>query len=444
MDRTVVALFDDVNTAQQALEELLRSGFDRNDVSVVRTNQTGEYTSGTTTDADTSGAAAGAGIGAALGGIAGLVIGLGVLAIPGIGPIVAAGPLATTLAGAGIGAAAGGIIGALTDAGIPEEEAGYYAEGIRRGGTLLTVRADDSQVNRARDILNRYSPVNVDERAAQWRSSGWTGFDPNARAHEESTSGMGTSGTYAGTTGTGTSGSYSGTSSMGTSGAYSGSSYSGRFENFDSDFRRDWESRYRNTGFGYERYQPAYRYGYELGNRYQGRNWNDFESDVRSDWERSHPNDRWEDFKDSIRTGWERFKQGVSDTGQDIRQGARDTAQDLRQGARDTAYGAERTYDRTTSNMSRSFDTYDPFFRSDWQRSYGTSGRDYSYYQPAYRYGYTLATDNRYRGRDWNDFESDARRDWEMQHPTSAWEDFKDAVRDAWQRVKADVKDATD
>jgi hypothetical protein len=427
MDRSVVALFDDVNTAQRALEELLRSGFDRNDVSVVRTNQKGGYTTGTgPTDVhDTSGAAAGVGIGAALGGIAGLVIGLGVIAIPGIGPIVAAGPLATTLAGAGIGAAAGGIIGALTDVGIPEEEAGYYAEGVRRGGTLLTVRADESQVNRARDIMNRYSPIDINERSAQWRSTGWSGFNPNAGPYEETSTGMGTASSYSGTGSMGTTGQYAGMS-----GTSSGST--GRFEDFDSDFRRDWETRYRNTGYGYERYQPAYRYGYELGNRYQGRDWNDIQSNVQSDWQRNHPNDKWEDFKDSIRTGWERFTQGVSNT-----------AQDVRQGARDTAYDTERTYDRTTSDMSRSYDTYDPYFRSDWQRAYGSSGRDYSYYQPAYMYGYTLATDSRYPGRDWTAVEADARRNWESQHPDSKWEDFKDAVRDAWQRVKSDVKDAT-
>ncbi len=160
MERTVVALFDDVNTAQRALEDLLNSGFDRNNISVMRANRDAGDVSGTTADTDmgASGAAAGAGIGAALGGIAGLVIGLGVIAIPGVGPIIVAGPLATTLAGAGIGAAAGGIIGALTDAGIPENEAGYYAEGIRRGGTLLTVRANDDQVSREHRSLTVTRP----------------------------------------------------------------------------------------------------------------------------------------------------------------------------------------------------------------------------------------------------------------------------------------------
>ena len=249
MDRTVVALFDDVDTAQRALEELLSNGFDRNDVSVVRTNAKGDYATGSTTDtsaADASGAAAGAGIGAALGGIAGLVIGLGVLAIPGLGPVIAAGPLATTLAGAGIGAAAGGIIGALTDVGIPENEAGYYAEGIRRGGTLLTVRASDDKVTRATQILNRFSPVDINQRATEWRSSGWSEFDSNAKPYESGTGATTASGSYSGT-----SGSYAG-SGAGMSGSYSGagmgatgSAYSSRFEDFDNDFRSDWQTALR-------------------------------------------------------------------------------------------------------------------------------------------------------------------------------------------------------
>ena len=125
MERTVVALYDNLDTAQAAVKELLDNGFSRDDISVVRTNQQGDYTSGNVDDpnanaGDASGVAAGAGIGAVLGGLAGLLVGLGALAIPGIGPIIAAGPIATTLAGAGLGAATGGLVGALADVGIPD------------------------------------------------------------------------------------------------------------------------------------------------------------------------------------------------------------------------------------------------------------------------------------------------------------------------------------
>lgn len=440
MDRTVVALFDDVQTAQRALEELLSNGFDRNDVSVVRTNQGSASTSGTTADRDVSsasGAAAGVGIGAVLGGIAGLVVGLGVLAIPGLGPVIAAGPLATTLAGAGIGAAAGGIIGALTDIGIPEEQAGYYAEGIRRGGTLLTVRADENRVSQATSILNKYSPVDINQRASEWRSTGWSGYDANAGPYEAASSTR--SGQYSGTTGSmGSTGQYTGT------GSAMGAMPTSRFDDYDTDFRNDYQSRYANSGFDYSRYQPAYRYGWEARNKYQGRSWNDVQSDLQSDWQRNHPNDKWEDFKDSIRTGWERFKQGASDTASNVKQGARDTSYNAQRTTSDMGHDTQRTYDRTTSDMSRTFDTYDRDFRGDYDRSFRSTGYGYERYQPAYQYGYTLATDRRYRGRDWNAIESDARRDWETQHPSDRWEDFKDAVQHAWRRVKSDVRDAVD
>jgi hypothetical protein len=466
MDRTVVALFDDVNTAQRALEDLLNNGFERNNVSIVRTNDKGDYTAGQTAD-DASGAAAGAGIGAALGGIAGLVVGLGVLAIPGLGPVIAAGPIATTLAGAGLGAAAGGIIGALTDVGIPKEEAGYYAEGVRRGGTLLTVRANDNQVNRATDILNRYSPVDINQRAAQWRSTGWSGFDPNAGPYEtgagEGTraagSYPGTGGTYSSTGGTysgasssgtysGTGGTHSGESGMGASGTYAGmgaaaAAGASRFEDFDNDFRSDYQTRYGNSGFDYSRYQPAYRYGWEAHNMYQGRNWNDVQSQLQSDWQRNHPNDKWEDFKDSIQTGWEKVKGNVSGAAQDVRSGNQDVSHgyDRTTGSYGSTY--DRGYDRTTSDMSRNFDQYDRDFRSDWEQSFRSTGYGYERYQPAYMYGYDLATEDRYRGRKWNEIEPGARLDWESRHPSDAWDDFKDAIRHAYQRVRSDIQDAT-
>jgi hypothetical protein len=182
MTRTVVALYDDMQTAQRTVEELVNSGFRRDDISLVVTDREGGYRTAASTGVEEAagGAAAGAGVGGILGGIAGLLVGLGALAIPGLGPLIAAGPLATALAGAGIGAAAGGLVGALVDAGIPEDQAGYYAEGIRRGGILVTARVDDAMHDQAAGIMNRYQPVNINDRAAEWRNVGWTGYDPGA------------------------------------------------------------------------------------------------------------------------------------------------------------------------------------------------------------------------------------------------------------------------
>ena len=128
--------------------------------------------------------ASGAGTGAVLGGAAGLLAGIGALATPGVGPVVAAGALATTLAGAGVGAAVGGLVGALVEAGIAREHADIYAEAVRRGGTLVTVRTDDGLSDRVSDILNRHSPVDVEECAESWWQAGWKGFDERAEPYD--------------------------------------------------------------------------------------------------------------------------------------------------------------------------------------------------------------------------------------------------------------------
>ena len=135
---TVVGLFDNVTQAQAAVQQLRNAGINANDIGVaMRSNDTTPAGNTTvadvaTTDTGVGGAATGAMTGGALGGLAGLLIGIGAITIPGIGPVVAAGPLGTalasTLVGAGIGAATGGIIGALVDAGVPEEEARLYRQ----------------------------------------------------------------------------------------------------------------------------------------------------------------------------------------------------------------------------------------------------------------------------------------------------------------------------
>jgi len=186
MAKQVVGLFDTTQDAQDAVQDLRDGGFTSDDISVVVNNASGEAV---TTDGSGSDAAEGAGAGATggaiVGGLGGLLVGLGALVIPGIGPVVAAGTLATALGttalGAGIGAAAGGLVGALVGAGIPEEDANVYAEGIRRGGALVTVRAEtDADADRAADILDSHNVVDIDERGTDYRSNGWNRFNENS------------------------------------------------------------------------------------------------------------------------------------------------------------------------------------------------------------------------------------------------------------------------
>src|SRR5918911_1987969 len=139
---TVVGLFPNQIDAERAIQRLKQEGFAENQIGVAikdRSRQT-ELIEGTGTQA-AEGAATGAIGGGVLGGVIGLLAGVGALAIPGVGPIIAGGTLASTLAGAGIGAAAGGLLGALVGMGIPEEDARHFDQGFRAGGTLVTVAA---------------------------------------------------------------------------------------------------------------------------------------------------------------------------------------------------------------------------------------------------------------------------------------------------------------
>jgi hypothetical protein len=188
--KTVVGLYDDLGDARQAVAELKGRGFGDAEVSLVANASTEEYhryfdtTSGAyraeVVEDTGSGAGTGAGIGAILGGIAGLLAGLSIITIPGVGPILGAGPVASTLMGAVAGGLVGGLLGALTDLGVPEEHAGYYSEGVRRGGTLVIVKTNVGQVDQATNILQKFNPVDVEQRVSSWRQGGWTGYDPKS------------------------------------------------------------------------------------------------------------------------------------------------------------------------------------------------------------------------------------------------------------------------
>ena len=191
MTVTISRLFDDYTTAERAVRDLESMGIPDRDISIVASNADNWYSGKRSAaprrvdrdrdgvDDRAEGAAVGAGIGAAAGGAAGLLAGLGLLAIPGIGPVVAAGWLIAAAAGAAAGAIPGGLIGALSQAGVRDEDAQVYAEGVRRGGTLVTARVPEADRARAEAVLDR-SAINTRDRGAAYRQAGWTGFDPNA------------------------------------------------------------------------------------------------------------------------------------------------------------------------------------------------------------------------------------------------------------------------
>lgn len=207
--QTVVGMYDNLGVARQVVDDLERAEFGRENISLMAADRDKVYadyldnpseSDGITREVvvrdidndglveqdtrlrgevtDGSEVAESAGIGALIGGLGGLLVGLGALAIPGVGPIVAAGPILTAITGAGLGAVTGGIVGAMVDLGIPDEEAHLYAEGVRRGLNMVAVQTPESRVDQAKLIMDRAGLVNLEQHVGEWRENGWNRFDP--------------------------------------------------------------------------------------------------------------------------------------------------------------------------------------------------------------------------------------------------------------------------
>ena len=299
---TVIGLYDRLEDAQNAVSELVSAGFSRENISIVAADTEGKFKTyvGAPGEEAVEGAATGAGVGAAIGGLGGLLVGIGALAIPGIGPVLAAGPIASALIGMGVGAVTGGLIGALVDAGVPEEQANLYAEGIRRGGTLVKVTTPEDRVDEANRIMDRFNPIDIDQRATTWRSENWNRFDPDATPYaqtdferERSRFATDIEGevdrerprihTYV-------------------------TERPADYERYDPLFRTHYQTTYQKMGRPYEEYRPAFFYGYDLAGNPQYRNmtWEQVEMDARRSWEREHHDTLWDDIKDAVREGWMR------------------------------------------------------------------------------------------------------------------------------------------
>ncbi len=291
--KNVVGLYQQFEDAQQVVRALNDAGFPAENINLIASDSKGEYSRYLEGDMgqkeDVSGGAAkGAGVGAVLGGLGGLLLGLGALAIPGIGPVIAAGPIAATLAGAGVGAVAGGLVGALVDLGVPEEHANAYAEGIKQGGTLVTVQTDNSRAQEATRILNRFHPIDITRR----------GFTQPTESMYEETESM----------------------QMEQQVPVTGQPDTvqemevnvipmehGDWDQYEQEFRQDFDMHFASSGYDYEYYQPAYHYGYDLSQdeQYRGYDWDRMEPIARQDWEHRGMEGRWEDIKDAVRNAWE-------------------------------------------------------------------------------------------------------------------------------------------
>jgi len=432
--QTLVALYHDFDDAQNAVDELVRGGVDRNRISLVANNATGEYTNYVNSDYDSEDAVTaeqGAAFGAASGGIIGALAGLGPLAIPGIGPVIAAGPLVAALTGGAIGALAGAPTGGLV-AGLVKthhmdaEDAELYAEGIRRGDTLLTVQVDDSDVSRTRDILNKYSPSDVHNEASTWRSEGWSRFDESTTPRPEDVK------TYRSRT----------------------SSSTGLGANTPAPSSSAATQPSRTTTTDGKTVLPVVEEQMNVSKRevekgkvhiYTEVTEKPVSADVSLRQENvtveRRPADRPVSstdtaFRDQDISLTEKSEQAVINKSarvvEEVVVGKDVTTQN--QTVSDTVRRTDVHVDRDNANTG--FNAYDTDFRSDYQTRYGSRGRSYDVYAPAYRYGYTLASDPGYSNREWSTFETTARSQWEREHPDTLWDDIKDAARYAWDKVR--------
>jgi uncharacterized protein (TIGR02271 family) len=416
--KTIVGLFDNFSEAEAVVRDLERAGYDRSDVSIVASESARSGTAASATgagrrhDDDTSvgeGAATGAVVGGVTGGVAGLIAALAGLAIPGIGPVLAAGPLVAALTGAGVGAVAGGLIGALTSAGVPEEHARYYEEGVRRGGTLVTIAASDTDADEVMDIMNRHNPIDIEERAAQWRSAGATAAGAMA----------------------------SGASREAPVAATAARNVEGQqhIPVVEEELRVGKREVERGGIRVYARAEE----------RPVEEQVNLREEHVRVE---RRPVDRPAtagDFNQAFREGsieiTERAEEPV------VQKQARvveevvvgKEATERTETVRDTVRRTDVEVEQVGAGQaagSGDFERYEQDFRSNFQQSFPGGEYTFDQVKPVYRYGQTLASEH--RGADWNTVESDARRRWEERNP-GTWDRFKNAARYAWDRTRDKV-----
>jgi hypothetical protein len=282
MERTaVVGVFHNREEAEHAIDELHRLGFHDEEIGFAvrggdHVERTGT-TAGDKAESTGSGALAGAIAGA---GIGGFIAAAASLLIPGFGPVVAGGILATLLGGAAVGAAAGGILGALVGLGVPEDEAKYYESEFNEGRIIVTVKAG-TRYTEARDVLFRHGAYDVERRGGMTSGAGMT--------TDVGTGGM-----------TGASGPTI--------------SHRGGWDDVSPRLRERWQSRYGTSGGRWEDDEPHYRYGYEMSQeqRFRDRNFDDVESDLRlgyTDWgQRSghHLQDNdWDTHREHVRDAWD-------------------------------------------------------------------------------------------------------------------------------------------
>jgi hypothetical protein len=280
MSKIVPGLFDGIGRAGRVISALGACGFSREDVSLVKSenDRASSPSDGVTAtraphsfsqlhEFDTNPSQT--------------LLGAQSLPVGGIGPVRVTGPFILTLTRTRDASGTADLSVALTALDIPEDEVGCYAEGVRRGGSLVLVTAPDHMVDRAQDIMSLHNAVDLQQRAQRWRQQGWEHFDPDGLpcASEEITREWSQQ-------------------------ANECQSRCG-FHPYDRDFRCHYYLTYPYSHEPYERYASAYRYGYEVvcDHDYRGKDWSAIEPRARRQWEQQG-GQRWEAIADAVYYGF--------------------------------------------------------------------------------------------------------------------------------------------
>jgi hypothetical protein len=277
MKKSVFGIAKSEPQAIRIANDLRAAGFSDNDISVLFPDKQGtrDFAHEQHTKAP-EGTVSGGIAGGVIGGALGWLVGIGSLAIPGLGPFVAAGPILAALSGVAAGGTVGGVVGCLIGMGIPEYEAKRYEGKIREGNILISVHAESSdEISRAKDIFKNAGAEDIS----------YTGEE---RVKDDSADN-----------------SYERSAQVSRSEFYEAEPYS----YYEPAFREDFTSMYSNSGYQYSNYEPAYRYGYMLATdpRYRDRDWYAVEPEARLGWT-EYSKGSWEEFKDAVRRSWERVR----------------------------------------------------------------------------------------------------------------------------------------
>lgn len=398
MDNTVVGVYDSYAQAQSAMNELIASGFSRTDVQLNPDQET-SASSRTTTD--------------------------------------------NTSDSSGIGGFFRSLFGMDDQVG----ERDTYAEAVRRGSCILTVNADnDEQRDRAIDIMNRYDPVDIDERATHWRNSGWTGYDASAPRLSDDEIVQDRSRYTGSSTAAGMGATTAGMGS--TTGATTTGIGSGTAANLTDTTRTEGSQTI-----------PVIQEELAVGKRevqrggvrvYQRVRETPVNESVQLREETIHV-ERHKVDQPASPADLAAFKEGAIElretdeeavvgksarvveevvVGKEVTQ----RTEQIQDTVRRTDVEIEQLGAGTTSAAGL---TDDSDFRTHWQTAYGQQGGRYEDYDAAYRYGSSLSSRDRFQADRWNEVEPQVRSEWESNNPGSAWDKVKDAVRYGAQRVSS-------